>query len=185
MTRWTAFLFSTALLLFGEQSNGQTVQSDSIRNKKLHRSDLSRCGHNFIITSAYNRTNFNSFELSFGRSYSADWNAFLLETFSQYQVGCEALIDNGKIIYAPKLSAELSAFKILCISRLNLLYYLNSSGQGSLKYRHEIGLTYRGYINLNYCYTFNLTNKSYYDLGHGLNIQLNIPIGHRKFDRIN
>lgn len=161
------------------------AQLDSIPKKKFHQSDLNRCGHNFIITSGYYRTNFNSFQLSFGRSYSANWNAFLLETFGQYQLGIEGLADNNRIVYAPKLSAELSIFKILCLARLNLLYYLNPNGEGSLKYRHEIGLTYRGYVNLNYSFTFNLTNKSYYDLGHGINLQLNIPLGPRRFDRIN
>ncbi len=170
------FLFIIPAVLF--------AQSDSIPKKKLHRSDLSSCGHNFIITPAYNRTKYNSFELSFGRSYSANWNAFLVETFGQYQVGIEVLTNNDKIIYAPKFSAELSVFKIICLSRLNLLYYLNPDGEGSLKYKHEIGLTYRGYVNLNYCTTFNLTNKSYYDLGQGINLQLNLPLGRRKFDRI-
>lgn len=177
MSRLLIFIFILPAFSFG--------QLDSIPKKKLHPSDLTRCGHNFIITPAYNRTKYNSFELSFGRSYSADWNAFLLETFRQYQVGIEVVTDNNKIIYAPKISAELSAFKIICLSRLNLLYYLNPDGEGSLKYKHEIGLTYRGYVNLNYCIIFNLTNKSYYDLGQGINLQLNLPLGRRKFDRIN
>ncbi len=176
MARLLFLIFILPTIAFG--------QSDSIPKRKLHRSDLSNCGHNFIITTAYNRTRYNSFECSIGRSYSAEWNAFLLETFGQYQLGIEALTTNEKIIYAPKISVEISMFKIFCLSRLNLLYYINPDGEGSLKYRHEIGLTYRGYVNLNYCMNFNFTNNSYYDLGHGLNLQLNIPLGRRKFDRV-
>jgi hypothetical protein len=177
MPNFLFLIFMLPTILFG--------QLDSIPKRKLHRSDFSRCGHNIIITTSYNRTKYNSFECSFGRSYSADWNAVLSESFGQYQLGLEALMDGDKIIYAPKICAELSLFKIICISRLNLLYYLNPDGAGSLKYRHEIGLTYRGYVNLNYCMTFNFTNKLYYNLGQGLNLQINIPLGRRKFDRIN
>lgn len=97
----------------------------------------------------------------------------------------EILTDKQKYFYAPKISCELDFYQIpICLSRLNLLYYINPNGEGSLKYRHEIGITYRGYINLNYSYTFGLTNKDFYKLGHGINLQLNVPLGKRKLDRV-
>lgn len=183
MTQLALLFLTVTLLLLGNSSNGQTA--DSIPKNKLHGSDFSKCGHNFILTAGINRTNFTSYEISVGRSYSAEYNAVILETYSQYEIGMEILIDQDKYFYAPKLSCELDVFKFICLSRLNLLYYINPNGQSSLKYRHEIGLTYRGYVNLNYSYTFGLTNKDFYKLGHGVNLQLNIPLGKRRQDRVN
>lgn len=174
--------FSIIIFFLTKSLYGQTT--DSIIKKKLHQSDYSRCGHNFILTTGISRTNFTSYEVSFGRSYSAEYNAVLLETYSQYEIGMEMLTDNKNYFYAPKISCELDIFKFFCLSRLNLLYYFNPYGDGSLKYRHEIGLTYRGYVNLNYSYTFNLTNKEFYKLENGINLQLNIPLGKRNTDRV-
>jgi len=178
----TIRLFFIPVLLM---TTGLSAQNDSLLNKKLHGADYSRCGHNFVLIAGVNRSNFTSYELSFGRSYSAQYNALIPETFSQYAIGMDILTDKDKLFIAPKISCELDFFPIpLCLSRLNLLYYIDPNGEGSLKYRHEIGLSYRGYVNLNYSYTLNLTNKDFYRSGHGINLQLNIPLGKRKIDRV-
>lgn len=160
-------------------------QGDTEGNSARHRADLVRCGHNYILTVAYHRTNFNVLECSLGRSYSAEWNTFLMETFSQYQIGWETTLDKKEVIFAPKVSAELNAFKVLNLSRLNLLYYFDTKGNGSLKCRHEVGVTYRGFVTFNYQYTFNISGQLHNsDFKHGVSVLFNIPLGKRKQDRI-
>lgn len=60
---------------------------DSLKVSKLHSFDLLRCGHNFTYGFGYNYSQFHSVEIMLGRSYSAKWNALLIETFRQYQIG--------------------------------------------------------------------------------------------------
>ncbi|MCW3072003.1 MAG: hypothetical protein JWO44_1893 [Bacteroidetes bacterium] len=102
------FLFlSIAISILG---HGQTTDSVSI-SKKMHNADYSQCGHNFIITAGINRTNYTSYEFSVGRSYSAEYNASIPETFSLYALGAEILSDNATLVIAPKLSCELDFIK--------------------------------------------------------------------------
>lgn len=178
MKKHFQFLITFVLLIY-------SIDSKSQEPEKLHRGEFASCGHNYNITTGFSHTKYNSFELSFGRSYNARWNAILEETFSLSEIGMEVLFfDQNKHYFAPKISCELIMFKIICLSRLNLLYYIEPNNSGSLKYRHEIGLSYRGFININYSYTFGLTNPNFLRSGSGINIQLNIPLGKRKRDSI-
>jgi hypothetical protein len=154
---------------------------DSLKVSKPHSSDLSRCGHNFTYGFGYNYSQFHSVEIMLGRSYSAKWNALLIETFRQYQIGLDLVDYERKFIIVPKLSYEFSFLKYINIIRANLLYVASSN---TFLYRHEIGFTYKGYISLDYNYTFSLNNTLYKNTGHGFSIRSTLPFTKRNYDRI-
>ncbi len=166
-------------------SSAQNGPPGNKPKKEMHKSDYNKCGHNMNITTGVSFGKYTAFELSVGRSYSAYYNSPILETFSQYAFGMELLLDTSGNVFAPKVSTELVILKAICISRLNLLYYIGPEGDASLKYRHEIGVSYRGFVSVNYAHTFNFTNKKFVPPGNSLNIQINVPLGKRKWDSVN
>lgn len=186
------------LLLFLFQANCLWAQQGYTvfpRDSSLHRGDLVRCGHNLILIAGFHKQAYTAFELSFGRGYSSSagkhekeveiWKNRELAVFGQSAIGTEILVDSENLIYAPKISSELSLlFPPVCISRLNLLYYTDFKSTGSLKYRHEIGFTYMGRLNVTYGYMFAITNRDYYRSKHSINLQYNLFLGKRRFDLI-
>jgi hypothetical protein len=169
----------------------QDIDSTAInKNTKLHRGET-ECGHNYIMTTGIHVGRYSSFELSFSRGYSWSSGGYP-GTFNQYGIGMEFYYYNKgiefhpnetKFVYAPKISFELDPFlPRLCLSRINLLYVTDFKNNSSLKYRHEVGLSLYGIVNLTYGYTFNLTNRNYLRLNHSINLQWNIFCGKRKYD---
>lgn len=170
------FIFHFIFLL-----SSYLLSQESLKVSKLHSSDLSRCGHNFTYGFGYNYSQFHSVEIMLGRSYSAKWNALLIETFRQYQIGLDLVDYERKFIVVPKLSYEFSFLKYINLIRSNLLYVASSN---TFLYRQEIGFTYKGYISLDYNYTFNLNNTLYKNTGHGFSIRSTLPFTKRNYDKI-
>lgn len=90
-----------------------------------------------------------------------------------YSLGSEFLFDN-RVIYGPKLSAEYN-FMIIG-TRLNTIFYTDNFQLGSFKIRPEVGFTLLGYISVFYGYTFNLSNRTFYNQKHSISIFGNLPI---------
>jgi hypothetical protein len=78
-------------------------------------------------------------------------------------IGNEFLFDK-KVIYGPKLSAE--AHFLFFGARLNSIYYTSNFHSGSFKLRPEVGITILGYVNVFYGYTFNVSNRYFYNQKH-------------------
>ena len=175
-------IFFLGFLFFFLSKNFLGQNSDSTQLKTgLHRSDFSQCGHNITLTTALHIANYSSAEISLSRGYS---NKGFIGTFSQYGLGIEFIYTHNRLIYLPKISCELDGLlPPICVSRMNLLYATDFGSNGSLKYRHEIGYSYRGIINITYSYTFNITEIHYLRMTHGINLQWNIFLGKRKWDR--
>jgi hypothetical protein len=149
--------------------------------------------HNLIITTAIHFGNYSSFEISLSRGYSWSSGGFP-GSFNQYGIGmefynifpAESNIIGNELIYAPKISFELDPFlPPICLSRLNLLYVTDFANNASIKYRHEVGFSYLGILNVNYGYSFNITNNDFVKVKHSVSIQWNIFWGERKWDNWN
>jgi hypothetical protein len=182
--RYAAILF--ALLLCSNFTFAQTDNaSDSLKaqSTKKQRSEKDT-GRNLMLVVAYHSGISRSYELSVGKGHSVRTGGYP-GYFIQYGGGVEVFHYRNDIAFAPKIFYELDPFlPPLCLSRLNLLYVTDFKGKGSLKYRHEIGFSAYGKYNINYGYTFNLTNKSFFRTTHSLNLQWNIFTGKRKWENI-
>jgi hypothetical protein len=163
------------------------AQIDSVPKTKadslIFKKDKST-GRNIVVTIAYHSGTTKSYELSLSKGHTVETGGYP-GYFSQYGAGAE-LFYSGKIFFvAPKIFYELDPYlPPMCLSRMNLLYVTDFKNKGSLKYRHEIGFSLGGLFNINYGYTFNITNKEFCTTTHSLNLQWNFFIGGRKVESI-
>lgn len=135
----------------------QTIDSAAQKSTKIEK-PRTDTGHNFMITIAFHSGTSCSYELSFSRGHSLTSGGYP-GYFNQYGGGIEVFHKDGNLFFAPKIAYELDPFlPPMCLSRMNLLYVTDFKGNASLKYRHEIGFSFEGGFNINYGYTFNLTN---------------------------
>lgn len=158
-----------------------SYSQDTLQTRIFHCSDISRCGHNYIYSLGFNYTRKPSLEIMLGRSYSAKWNAFLNETYRVYLFGIEVVPYNNHYVISPKLSYEYSILKYLKIFRSNILYIPTTH---AFLYRQELGYTFKGYICLDYSYTFLFNKNIFSNIGHGISLRTILPFSKRKYDRI-
>ena len=175
-----------ALLLCSNFIFAQTDNaSDSLKapSAKKQRSEKDT-GRNLMLVIAYHSGISRSYELSIAKGHSVRTGGYP-GYFIQYGGGAEVFQHKDEIAFAPKIFYELDPFlPPMCLSRLNLMYVTDFKGRSSLKYRHEVGFSFEGGFNVNYGYTFNLTNKKFFKTTHSLNLQWNVFVGKRKWENI-
>lgn len=168
----------------------QTQPGDTLNPSVLETRIKRDQGKNWIISPALHWSAYRSVELSISRGYSWSSGGFP-GTFSQYGLGLEAFYrpktastpNMHSWVVAPKISCELDPlFPPLCLSRMNLLVLSDFKHNTSVKYRHEVGLSYLGIVNLTYGICFNLSRPDYLFCRHSLNLQWNIFAGKRNWD---
>jgi hypothetical protein len=175
------FLLFCSNFLFAQDNSSSNSATDSSSKKDRSKSDT---GINLMMIVAYHSGISRSYEFSIARGHSVSTGGYP-GFFMQYGGGVEVFQYKKDIAFAPKIFYELDPFlPPMCLSRVNLLYVTDFKGRGSLKYRHEIGFSFEGGFNVNYGYTFNLTNKSFFRTTHSLNLQWNIFVGKRNWENI-
>lgn len=177
------------LLLLHTYSNFIFAQTgntpDSLKAQSVKKlSSEKDAGRNLMLVAAYHSGTCRSYELSIAKGHSVNTGGYP-GYFIQYGGGAEIFQYKNEAVVAPKIFYELDPFlPPMCLSRLNLLYVTDFKGKGSLKYRHEVGFSLGGNLNVNYGYTFNLTNKAFFRTTHSLNLQWNIFMGKRRWEHI-
>lgn len=169
------FIFLNYQLLFGQQ--------ETIKEGKHHKDSINCPRHGvyhpikwfwdrtIIIKTGYTYSRYHSGEIGIG------YLKLIGDSHDPYgsksiTIGNEFIFDK-KIIYGPKVTAEASY--MIFGTRLNATYNTLDFNYGSLKIRPEIGLTLLGFLNVFYGYTFNVTNRDFYNQKHTISIYGNIP----------
>ena len=139
-------------------------------------------GRNMVVTIAYHSGSTHSYELSLSKGHTVETGGYP-GYFMQYGAGVELFYKDKTVFAAPKIAYELDPYlPPICLSRMNLLYVTDFKKNGSLKYRHEIGFSLIGIVNINYGYTFSITHKEFCSTTHSINLQWNLFVGKRKVD---
>ena len=181
--------YALILLMLLMCSNSIFAQAGNISDSLKVQSAKKQCsekdtGRNLMLVIAYHSGISRSYEFSIGKGHSVRTGGYP-GYFIQYGGGAEVFQHKDEIAFAPKIFYELDPFlPPMCLSRLNMMYVTDFKGRGSLKYRHEAGFSFEGGFNVNYGYTFNLTNKEFFKTTHSLNLQWNIFAGRRKWEDI-